>query len=164
MCLFPSFPKAIKNNIMEQSPAMEQYFYEMQQKIDLCYTIAGAARQKGLDPEKEVGIPLARNMAERVVGLISVTAPQIGGTALPGRIMELEKQFGLLDWRVGFSIAFEVAQEKFCTFKNKQEAMEIGIRVGFAYLTLGIVSAPLEGFIGLKIKKRKDGREYFALR
>ncbi|MBI1968982.1 DNA polymerase II large subunit, partial [Candidatus Woesearchaeota archaeon] len=34
---------------------------------------------------------------------------------------------------------------------------------GFAYLTLGIVSAPLEGFIGLKIKKRRDGREYFAL-
>ena len=32
--------------------------------------------------------------------------------------------------------------------------MEIGIRVGFAYLTLCVVSAPLEGFIGIEIKKR----------
>src|SRR3989344_4368115 len=41
--------------------------------------------------------------------------------------------------------------------------METGIRIGFAYLTLGIVSAPLEGFTGLKLKKRKDGNEYFSL-
>ena len=103
-------------------------------------------------------------MAERVVGLISVVAPQLAGTNLTARIQELEEQYGMLDWRVGFSIAVEVAKEKFATFKDKREAMEVGIRVGFAYLTLGIVSAPLEGFTGLKIKKRRDGKEYFAIR
>ena len=40
--------------------------------------------------------------------------------------------------------------------------METGIRVGLAYITLGVISAPLEGFIELKIKKRRDGREYFS--
>jgi DNA polymerase II large subunit len=145
------------------SPVIQDYFNRINTEVKKCYDIATTARHKGLDPEEEVSIPLAKNMAERVVGLISVIAPQIINTGIPERIIELEKQYGLLDWRVGFTIAEEVAKEKFCKFTSKQEAMEIGIRVGFAYLTLGIVSAPLEGFIGLKIKKRNDGQEYFAL-
>ncbi len=148
---------------MKASPHMQQYFDDLGRGIQEAYEIAKAARKKGLDPENEVSIPLAKNMAERVVGLISVVAPQITNSKVTERITELEKEFGLLDWRVGFKIAEEVAQEKHCQFKDKLEAMEVGIRVGFAYLTLGIVSAPLEGFIGLKIKKRKDGKEYFAL-
>src|SRR3989338_2571253 len=145
------------------SPALEHYFQEIQQKVDESYRRAAAARQKCLDPEEEVPIPLAKNMAERVVGLISVVAPQIATTALPQRIIDLEKEYGFLDWRIGLKIAEEVATQQFCSFSTKEEAMEVGIRVGFAYLTSGIVSAPLEGFIGLKIKKRRDGKEYFAL-
>ncbi|HLC90995.1 MAG TPA: DNA polymerase II large subunit [Candidatus Nanoarchaeia archaeon] len=145
------------------SAGIQNYFLSINTEIERCYTLAGEARKKGLDPEKEVNIPLAKNMAERVVGLISVVAPQLTNTTLTDSILELEKKYGMLDWRVGFSIAVEVAKEKFCQFSTKLEAMEVGIRVGFAYLTLGIVSAPLEGFTGLKIKKRKDGKEYFAL-
>ncbi|MEK6950326.1 MAG: DNA polymerase II large subunit [Nanoarchaeota archaeon] len=146
------------------SPAMEQYFQTIQAEIKCCYTKAAEARALNLDPEPTVPIPLAENMAERVVGLISVLAPQVATSGITVRIMELEKEFGRLDWRVGFVIAEEVAQQKWCSFRNSLEALEMGIRVGFAYLTLGIVSAPLEGFIGLKLKKRKDGKEYFAVR
>ena len=145
------------------TPTMQKYFKSIDTTVKDCYNLAAKARQKGLDPEKTVPIPVAKNMAERVVGLISVAAPQIESTKIPERILELEQEYGQLDWRVGFKIAEEVAKQTFCTFETKQEAMEVGIRVGFAYLTLGIVSAPLEGFIGLKIKKRKDGKEYFAL-
>jgi len=148
---------------MKASPHIQEYFDKIGMGIHEAYEVAQAARKKGLDPESEVSIPLAKNMAERVVGLISVVAPQIINSKVTERIAELEKEYGLLDWRVGFKIAEEVAQEKHCKFKDKLEAMEVGIRVGFAYLTLGIVSAPLEGFIGLKIKKRRDGKEYFAL-
>lgn len=148
---------------MKATPPIHKYFDKIGSDIQQAYEVAQAARKKGLDPESIVSIPLAKNMAERVVGLISVVAPQITDSKVTERIAELEKEYGLLDWRVGFKIAEEVAQEKHCKFKDKLEAMEVGIRVGFAYLTLGIVSAPLEGFIGLKIKKRKDGKEYFAL-
>ena len=41
--------------------------------------------------------------------------------------------------------------------------MEIGIRVGFAYHTLGTVASPLEGFTNLKIRKRQDGKDYIAV-
>jgi len=149
--------------MVEASPEIKKYFESINQEITICYDIAKEARLKGLDPEDEVPIPLAKNMAERVVGLISVVAPQILGTNITSRILELENEFGHLDWRVGFKIAEEVAKEIFCKFDDQQQAIETGIRVGFAYLTLGIVSAPLEGFIGIKIKKRNDGKEYFAL-
>src|SRR3989344_5703231 len=145
------------------SAPIASYFEKMAAEVNKAYTLAAAARSRRLDPEPEVTIPLAKNMAERVVGLISVVAPQITNTKVTERISELENSYGILDWRVGLKIAEEVAQKKFCAFKTDLEALEVGIRVGFAYLTLGIVSAPLEGFTGLKIKKRKDGQEYFAL-
>jgi len=72
-------------------------------------------------------------------------------------INELEKKYEPLDWRVALEIAKDVALEKFCKFETREEAIEAGIRVGFAYHTLGIVAAPLEGFVGIEIKKRKDG-------
>ncbi len=145
------------------SESIRKYFDDMNQEVLFCYKIAEKARAKGLDPEETVPIPLAQNMAERVVGLISVAAPQITRTKVTERIIELEKEYGLLDWRVGFTIAEEIARQQHCHFTTTLEAIEVGIRVGFAYLTLGIVSAPLEGFIGLKLKKRMDGKEYFAL-
>lgn len=145
------------------SPEIQEYFTQLSKQVHMAYEVASAARKKGFDPELEVNILLARNMAERVVGLVSVVAPQLMDTKLTERILELEQQYGSLDWRVGFIIAGEVAEQRICTFSTRLEAIEVGIRVGFAYLTLGIVSAPLEGFIGLKIKQRKDGKEYFAL-
>ncbi|MBT5740444.1 DNA polymerase II large subunit [Candidatus Woesearchaeota archaeon] len=145
------------------SKSIKKYFTTINEQVKECYDLAKKARAKGLDPEKEVPIPVAKNMAERVVGLISVVTPQILNKGIPKRILELEEEYGLLDWRVGMIIAVEVAKQNFCEFSTKEEAIETGIRVGFAYLTLGIVSAPLEGFIGLKIKKRMDGKEYFSL-
>ena len=134
------------------SKEIKKYFKEIEKKIEKINSIAKEARAKGLDPSDKVSIPLAKNMAERVVGLISVVCPKITGSDVPKRIIELEKEYGQLDWRVGFKLAEEVAKEKFFKLENKKEAIEIGIRTGFAYLTLGIVSAPLEGFIGVNIK------------
>jgi len=142
---------------------MENYFEGIESETKRIYKIAEEARKKNLDPESKVDIPLAKNMAERVVGLVSSAAPKLLGSGMTARIKELENEFSQLDWRVGLKIAEEVAKEKFCQFDSKKEAMEVGIRVGFAYLTLGIVSAPLEGFVGLKIKKRMDGEEYFSI-
>ena len=111
------------------TPQMQEYFQQLTDSVNFSYAWADKARKKGLDPEDEVPIPLAKNMAERVVGLISVVAPQVLGSQIPERILELEKQYGILDWRVGFKIAEEVAKETYCKFETKLEAMEVGIRV-----------------------------------
>ncbi|MFT4244218.1 MAG: hypothetical protein ACMXYB_02040 [Candidatus Woesearchaeota archaeon] len=142
---------------------IEKYFQDIDVKVDRAYRVAKAARKKGIDSITDIEMPLARDISERVEGLISVAAPQLLGSGVAKRIQDLEKEYGKLDWRVGMSISYEVARGDFCSFKDKKEALEIGVRVGFAYLTLGVVSAPLEGFIGFEIKKRRDGDEYLAM-
>ena len=142
---------------------MKAYHESLQYELKKVYDIAVKARSLGLDPSLEVEIPVARNMAERVEGLITVVAPEIRGCGMVERIQELEKEYGKLNWRVALQISEEIALEKFCKFQDKKQAMEIAIRVGIAYVTNGVVSSPLEGFTDLKIKKRRDGKEYFAL-
>ncbi|MBI4448184.1 DNA polymerase II large subunit [Candidatus Woesearchaeota archaeon] len=147
----------------ETTKEMEDYFKKVEEEVNKSYSIANEAKSKGYDPEEEVKIPLAKTMAERVEGLISTVAPQIKRSGIVERIAELEKIYGAQDWRVAFKIAEEVAQQKFCKFKDEKEAIEIAIRVGFAYVTVGVVASPLEGFVELKINKTKDGKDYFCL-
>lgn len=142
---------------------IENYFKSIDKYVEKAYDVARNAKSKGFDPKDEVEMPLAKEISERVEGLISVFAPQILNSGVAKRIQELEGEYGKLDWRVGLQIAHEVATEKYCKFENKKEAMEIGIRVGFAYITLGVISAPLEGFIDLTIKNRRDGDEYICM-
>ncbi len=142
---------------------MKEYFARIEKEVKNAYETCQKARQKGLDPAMDVEVLLAKNMAERVVGLITIAAEQIKDSGVVERIEELEKNYGAQDWRVALSIAKEVAEERFCKFEDKRKAMEIGIRVGVAYITNGVVSSPLEGFTKLEIKKRRDGREYFAM-
>src|SRR3989344_4589851 len=141
----------------------KKYFEEMQSQIKKEYDIAEQARSKNLDPEDHVEISLAKNMAERVLGLMLTVAPQIKNTHFVKRIQELEDKYGILDWRVSLKIAEEIAKLEICMFNTQREAIEVGIRAGFAYATVGVVSACLEGFTKLEIKKRRDGKEYFCL-
>jgi DNA polymerase II large subunit len=146
------------------SNEIQEYLKSIDKKTRAEYEIAGKARKKGYDPEEEVSIPLAENMAERVEGLVSTVAPQIINSGISERIIDLEKKYGSQAWRVALTIAYEIAKEKFCKFESKEKAMEIGIRVGFAYITMGTVASPLEGFVGLEIRKTKQGKDYFAVK
>ena len=139
------------------------YFDLLEKEIKKAYDVALSARSKGFDPSNEVEIFLAKNMAEKVEGLVSAVVPQIIGSGMPERISELETQFGKLDWRVAFSISLEVAQGKFCSFKDTREGIEAGIRVGLSYITLGVIAAPLDGFVKLELKDRQDGKKYMCL-
>jgi len=90
---------------------IDRYFKEINLQLKKAYKVATEARKEGYDPELEVEIPIAKNMAERVEGLISTVAPQI-------------------------------------------------ISVG---MTLGTVASPLEGFTHIKIRKNREGEDYFAI-
>ncbi len=141
---------------------MQNYFKELEDKVKVCYSVAEQARGKGLDPLSKVEVSLATSLAERVSGLVSGVYPQLSDPKIPKRIIELEKQFGALDPAVALQIAEEIAKEKFCKFKSLLEAIEAGIRVGIAYMTLGVVSSPIEGFTYVKLKKTRRGNDYFS--
>lgn len=147
---------------MSQSK-IEKYFEELDEKIKIAYQISQKAKNQSLDPTDEVEIKLANNISQRVEGLISVIEPKILNSGISQRIEELEQKYSKLDWRVALEISKEVSQNKFINFKNQKEAIEIGIRVGLSYITLGIISAPLEGFVGIDIKKTDLGEDYISL-
>ncbi len=140
----------------------EKYFKNLKSQVDVIYSIAEDARAKGLDPVDKVEIPLAMTMADKVVGLISTIYPQMRDSGIAKRILNLEKKYGKLDPTVVFKIAEEVAKQKFCKFSNLLEAIDAGVRIGFGYITLGVVSSPIEGYTGLELGKTRDGKEYFV--
>ena len=99
------------------SAQMQKYFDNISKELEICYSIANTARKLNLDPEQKVDIRLARNMAERVEALIGVVAPQLIGSGVTDKIIEMEKKYAPLDWRVALLIAHEVAKQKFCKLK-----------------------------------------------
>ncbi len=148
---------------MTYTEKTQQYFKKLRKDVDKVYEIAARAKATGLDPVSKIEIPLAMTMAEKVVGLISTIYPQVVDSGIDKRILELEEQYGKLDSIISFKIAEEVAKQKFCKFASLREAIDAGIRVGFAYITIAVVASPLEGYTELKIEKTRDGKDYFKV-
>ena len=144
-----------------QMATINKHFKAIEEGTNTCYDLAREARKMGLDPVCDVETPIATTLAEKAIGLISVVYPQVQDKKLINRILDLEKEYGQLDPGVSFKIAEEIAREKYCKFKDQLEAIDAGIRVGFSYITLGVVSSPIEGFTGLKLGKTREGKEYF---
>jgi len=140
---------------------VENHFKRIMRRVNKEYEIAEQARKKGLDPVDNVEVSLAMSLAEKAVGLVATIYPQLKDKRIVNRILELEEEFGKLDLGVSFKIAEEIAKEKFCKFRSLLEAIDAGIRVGFAYTTLGVVASPIEGYTGLKLGKTRDGKDYF---
>ncbi len=141
---------------------VNDYFIKLQADVQKAYDVANIARAKGFDPETKVEVPQASSLAEKVVGLISAIYPQVQDQRIVQRILELEREFGSLDPAVALTLAEEIAKEKFCKFENHHQAIEVGVRLAIAYMTLGVVSSPIEGFVQLKLYKTRDGFDYFV--
>ena len=135
------------------------YFERLESETLKLYDIANEARSKGFDVELETEIPLAKDLAERVEGLV-------GPKGIAKRIKELEKDMSREE--VAFEIAAEIASQESSETGAKLEAerqafADQGLRTALAILTEGVVAAPLEGISGVKIKSNADGSKYIAV-
>ena len=149
--------------MLAASKQIQNYFKILTEQTNNMFEIASKAKEKGIDASPKVEVKIAKNMNERVEGLISFLTPQTENVGIPERIEELKEIYGKqLSLELAMDLSKEVASEKFCKFNSKKEAIETGIRTAFAYYTAGIVSVPLDGFIELHIKKRQDGKEYLS--
>ena len=123
------------------------YFERLESETHKLYEIANEARSKGFDVELETEIPLAKDLAERVEGLV-------GPKGIAKRIKELEENMSREE--VAFEIAAEIASQETTETGAKLEAQkqafaDQGLRTALAILTEGVVAAPLEGISGVKI-------------
>ncbi len=135
------------------------YFDRLEADTKALYEIANEARSKGLDVETKSEVPLAKDLAERVEGLV-------GPEGVAKRIKELEQN--ITREEVAFEIAAEIASGKFELTKekanyNEEQRCDQGLRTALAILTEGVVAAPLEGISQVKIKENFDSTKYIAV-
>ena len=135
------------------------YFDRLEKETNHLYDIANEARSKGLDVETETEVPLAKDLAERVEGLV-------GPEGVAQRIKELETDMDRES--VAFEIAAEIASGKFNLTGekadwNEEQRCDQGLRTALAILTEGVVAAPLEGISDVKIKDNFDGTKYIGV-
>lgn len=142
---------------------MEEYFNKIREEFFKAYELAKKARQLGYDPSEDVEISVSEDMAERVENLIAIYSNIIKEIQLAKKIREIEKENGPLTFSTILLISDYVAEEVYKITKDKIKAIELGLRAGFAYHTLGIVAAPTEGLIKVVPKKRLDGKEYISI-
>ena len=142
----------IENN--HQSINIQEYFDKINQQLKKIYSIAVKARKKGLDPTLDVEIPIAKDIADRVEGLI-------GPKNVGKKIRKLEKQ-GLSREKVAFEIAEEICLGNFIK-ASKEELADQALRTSLALITESITAAPLEGIAKVKIKKNSDNSSYLAV-
>ncbi len=136
------------------SESMQDYFSSLQREVDVCYDIARSARMKGFDPELDVEIPQASDLAARVEKLLFDW--EVAGVA--ERIRELSVDHDREE--VSILIAKEYAR---LPAKTTEFAVERAIRLGLAVLTEGILVAPLEGIAGVSINRNSDGSDYLTV-
>ncbi|MGZ7043334.1 MAG: DNA polymerase II large subunit, partial [Methanobacterium sp.] len=108
-----------------------------------------------LEPE----VPLAKDLAERVEGLV-------GPKGVAKRIKELEEEYSREE------AAFKIAREIVTTpdVEGEEDSIEFrevksdqALRTALAILTEGVVAAPLEGIAKVKIKQNFDKTWYIAV-
>lgn len=133
---------------------IQSYFDLLNKKIKKVYNIATKARKIGLDPAPEVEIPIAKDIADRVEGLI-------GPAGIGKKIREYEKQ-NLSREKVAFKIAGDICKGKLMQ-GTKEQLAEQAIRSSLAVITESITAAPIEGIAKVKIKKNDDDSEYLAI-
>ena len=139
------------------------YFESLEKETKRAYDVAREARKRGLDIETEPEIPLAKNLAERVEGLV-------GPPGIATHIKELEEEMSREE--VAFHVAKEIVTSDQVTkadpgnkdqYKIMEAAADQAIRTALSILTEGVVAAPLEGIDRIAIKRNFDQTWYLAV-
>ncbi len=154
------------------------YFEKLEKETNYLYKIANEARSKGFDVETTTEIPLAKDLAERVEGLV-------GPEGVAKRMKEIEEKNP--NWsreEIAFKLAAEISSQNIEEdnvpntrgkekkvyesfgeiFDSKREQVaDQALRTALAILTEGVVAAPIEGIAKVRIKKNFDGTEYLAV-
>jgi len=135
------------------------YFAHLRGLAESCYSVARAARAQGFDPELDVEIDLTEDLASRVERLLKDY--DVAGIA--ARIRQLSRNHDREEMSI--LLAKELAHRADASDapKRKEGAIDRAVRVGLAILTEGILVAPLEGFVGVKLKSNPDGSTYADL-
>ncbi|WP_247730842.1 DNA-directed DNA polymerase II large subunit [Halovivax limisalsi] len=129
----------------------ERYFESLEAQLDEAFDVAERARSRGGDPEPEVEIPVARDMADRVENILG-----IDGVA--ERVRELEGEMSREE--AALELAVDFAEGRVGDYETKAGKVEGAVRTAVALLTEGVVAAPIEGIDRVEFLENGDGTEF----
>lgn len=132
---------------------LKEYFTNISNKALEQYGIAQRARERGYDPESYVEISIARDLGDRVEGLLNISG-------VKNRMRELERD--MPRDMAAFQITREIARGELLSIQDRERRIDLAVRVGTAILTDGVLVAPTEGISKVRIKRWEQG-EYVSI-
>jgi DNA polymerase II large subunit len=132
------------------------YHESLQRNFEKAYIEAIKARTRGLDPSAEVEILPARDVAERVQGIVGP----------PGVAAGIREHKDMPPEMIAYEVAKEVLDGKYAKTEEErkpEKLIEQAIRTAVAILTEGVLVAPTEGITKVKIRENPDGSNYLAM-
>jgi len=131
--------------------ADERYFERLESGLDEAMDVANRARERGGDPEPEVEIPTARDMADRVENILGIDGVARRVRELEGQMSREEAALELVEDFVDGSVG---------DYDSKAGKVEGAVRTAVALLTEGVVAAPIEGIDRVEVLTNDDGTEF----
>lgn len=128
-----------------------RYFSRLESQLDEAFDVAETAKERGADPEPEVEIPVAKDMADRVENILG-----IDGVA--ERVRELEGQMSREE--AALALAEDFAEGNVGDYETRAGKIEGAVRTAVALLTEGVVAAPIEGIDKVELLSNDDGTEF----
>ncbi|WP_280586918.1 DNA polymerase II large subunit [Halorubrum sp. Boch-26] len=132
-------------------PDDERYFARIEERLDEALELAETAKGQGHDPEPDVEIPVARDMADRVENILG-----IDGVA--ERVRELEGEMSREE--AALELVTDFVEGTVGDYDSRAGKVEGAVRTAVALLTEGVVAAPIEGIDRVELLENDDGTEF----
>ena len=132
-------------------PEDERYFARIEERLDEAFEHAEAAKSRGKDPETEIEIPVARDMADRVENILGIPG-------VAERVRELEGETSREE--AALELVTDFVEGSVGDFDGRAGKIEGAVRTAVALLTEGVVAAPIEGIDRVEILENDDGTEF----
>jgi len=132
----------------------QRYFDRLDARLEAAFDVATQARRQGNDPEPEVEIPVAKDMADRVENILGITG-------VAERVRQLEAEMGRE--AAALELARDFAEGRVGDYDTREGKIEGAVRTAVALLTEGVVAAPIEGIDRVEIRPNDDGTEFVRL-
>jgi DNA polymerase II large subunit len=131
--------------------ADQDYFDRLDDRLERALSVAREARAQGQDPSREVEIPVAEDMADRVENLLGIPG-------VAERVRELEAEHGRE--AAALELARDFAEGRVGQYDTREGKIEGAVRTAVALLTEGVVAAPIEGIDRVELAYNDDGSEF----
>ncbi|WP_227353149.1 DNA polymerase II large subunit [Haladaptatus salinisoli] len=128
-----------------------RYFEGLESQLDRAFEVAETARANSGDPQPEVEIPVAKDMADRVENILGIEG-------VAERVRELEGRMSREE--AALELAEDFADGNVGDYETRAGKVEGAVRTAVALLTEGVVAAPIEGIDRVELLQNDDGTEF----